>query len=73
MSRHIRACPTGMIGLMVHSFPRIGAARGMAVEEVFTQNRRLRVRLVAATDSALRAVTPTLGGPLEGPVGWLVQ
>jgi integrase len=34
-----------LIGLMVHSFSRIGAALGMAVEDVYTQNRRLWVRL----------------------------
>jgi integrase/recombinase XerC len=34
-----------LIGLMVYSFARIGAAVGMAIEDVFTQNRRLWVRL----------------------------
>jgi site-specific recombinase XerD len=34
-----------LIGLMVYSFARIGAALGMKVEDVFTQNRRLWVRL----------------------------
>ncbi len=34
-----------LIGLMVFSFARIGAALGMTVEDVFTQNRRLWVRL----------------------------
>src|ERR1700720_1561940 len=34
-----------LIGLMVYSFAQIGAALGMAVEDVFTQNRRLWVRL----------------------------
>jgi integrase len=34
-----------LIGLMVYSFARIGAALGMTVEAVFTQNRRLWVRL----------------------------
>lgn len=34
-----------LIALMVYSFARIGAAVGMAVEDVFTQNRRLWVRL----------------------------
>jgi integrase/recombinase XerC len=33
-----------LIGLMVCSFARIGAALGMTVEDVFTQNRRLWVR-----------------------------
>ena len=34
-----------LIALMVYSFARIGAATGMKVEDVFTQNRRLWVRL----------------------------
>jgi site-specific recombinase XerD len=34
-----------LIGLMVYSFARIGAAIGMQVEDVFIQNRRLWVRL----------------------------
>ena len=34
-----------LIGLMVYSFARIGAATGMRVEDVFTQSRRLWVRL----------------------------
>jgi site-specific recombinase XerD len=34
-----------LIGLMVYSFARIGAAIGMRVEDVFLQNHRLRVRL----------------------------
>jgi site-specific recombinase XerD len=34
-----------LIGLMVYSFARIGAALGTTVEDVFTQNRRLWVRL----------------------------
>jgi len=34
-----------LIGLMVYSFARIGAAVGMRVEDVYQQNRRLRVRL----------------------------
>ena len=33
--------------LMVYSFARIGAALGMTVEDVYTQNRRLWVRLRA--------------------------
>jgi site-specific recombinase XerD len=44
------ATPAGLrdralISLMVYSFARIGAALGMKVEDVFTQNRRLWVRL----------------------------
>jgi len=34
-----------LIGLMVYSFARIGAAIGMRLEDVYTQNRRLWVRL----------------------------
>lgn len=34
-----------LIGLMVYSFARIGAAIAMAVEDIYTQNRRLWVRL----------------------------
>ncbi len=34
-----------LIGLMIYSFARIGAAIGMRVEDVYTQNRRLWVRL----------------------------
>jgi site-specific recombinase XerD len=34
-----------LIGLMVYSFARIGAALSMTVEDVYTQNRRLWVRL----------------------------
>lgn len=34
-----------LIGLMVYSFARIGAAIAMTVEDIYTQNRRLWVRL----------------------------
>lgn len=34
-----------LIGLMVYSFARIGAAVAMSVEDIYTQNRRLWVRL----------------------------
>lgn len=34
-----------LIALMVYSFARVGAALGMKVEDAFTQNRRLWVRL----------------------------
>ena len=34
-----------LIGLMAYSFARIGAALAMKVEDVYTQNRRLWVRL----------------------------
>jgi integrase len=38
-------CDRALIGLMVYSFARIGAALGMTVEDVYTQNRRVWVRL----------------------------
>ena len=41
MSRHTPGCAIALIGLMVYSFARIGAALGMTVEDVYTQNRRL--------------------------------
>ena len=34
-----------LVGMMVYSFARIGAVLGMKVEDVYTQNRRLWVRL----------------------------
>jgi site-specific recombinase XerC len=45
VSKHAGLRDRALIGLMVYSFARIGAALGMAVEDVFTQNRRLWVRL----------------------------
>jgi site-specific recombinase XerC len=44
VSRHAGLRDRALIGLMVYSFARIGAALGMAVEDIFTQNRRLWVR-----------------------------
>jgi site-specific recombinase XerD len=45
VSTHAGLRDRALLGLMVYSFARIGAALGMAVEDVFTQNRRLWVRL----------------------------
>jgi site-specific recombinase XerD len=45
VSTHAGLRDRALIGLMVYSFARIGAALGMMVEDVFTQNRRLWVRL----------------------------
>jgi site-specific recombinase XerD len=45
ISTHAGLRDRALIGLMVYSFARIGAALGMAVEDVYTQNRRLWVRL----------------------------
>jgi len=45
VSTHAGLRDRALVGLMVYSFARIGAALGMSVEDVFTQNRRLWVRL----------------------------
>jgi site-specific recombinase XerD len=45
VSTHAGLRDRALIGLMVFSFARIGAALAMRVEDVFTQNRRLWVRL----------------------------
>jgi site-specific recombinase XerD len=45
VSTHAGLRDRALIGLMVYSFARIGAALGMTVEDVYTQNRRLWVRL----------------------------
>src|SRR5271169_4506884 len=45
VSTHSGLRDRALIGLMVYSFARIGAALSMAVEDVYTQNRRLWVRL----------------------------
>jgi site-specific recombinase XerD len=45
VSTHAGLRDRALIGLMVYSFARVGAALGMAVEDVYTQNRRLWVRL----------------------------
>jgi site-specific recombinase XerC len=42
---HIDLRDKALIGLMLYSFARIGAVVGMRVEDVFTQNRRMWVRL----------------------------
>jgi site-specific recombinase XerC len=66
-----------LIGLMVYSFARIGAALGMAAEDVFTQNRRLWVRLREkggkrrhAMPSQPRAIStaPSCVGTPKGPL-----
>jgi integrase len=40
VSTHVGLRDRALIGLMVYSFARIGAALGMSVEDVYTQNRR---------------------------------
>jgi site-specific recombinase XerC len=41
VSTHAGLRYRALIGLMVYSFARIGAALGMTIEDVYTQNRRL--------------------------------
>lgn len=45
VSTHAGLRDRALIALMVFSFARVGAALSMSVEDVFTQNRRLWVRL----------------------------
>jgi site-specific recombinase XerD len=45
LSTHTGLRDRALIGLMVYSFARIGAALAMKVEDVYVQNRRLWVRL----------------------------
>ena len=40
VSTHAGLRDRARIGLVVYSFARIGAAFGMTIEDVFTQNRR---------------------------------
>ena len=59
-----------LIGLMVYSFARIGAAIGMRVEDVYTQNRRLgaadahaTLRLSARSDAGPHGSECPMTGP----------
>jgi site-specific recombinase XerD len=45
VSTHAGLRDRALVALMVYSFARVGAALAMKVEDVFTQNRRLWVRL----------------------------
>jgi integrase/recombinase XerC len=45
LSTHAGLRDRALIGLMIYSFARIGAALAMKVEDVYVQNRRLWVRL----------------------------
>jgi integrase len=45
VTTHAGLLDRALIGLMVYSFARIGVALGVADEDVYTQNRRLWVRL----------------------------
>lgn len=59
VSTHAGLRDPALIGLMVYSFAPIGSALGMAVEDLYTQNRRLWVRLRerAARGTRCRATT----------------
>ena len=46
VSTQVRLRDSALIALMVYSFARVGAALGMTVADVYTQNRRLWVRLL---------------------------
>jgi hypothetical protein len=54
-STHAGLRDRALIGLMVYSFARIGAALGMTVEDVFTQNREsgLKAELAAEFGGSL--------------------
>jgi site-specific recombinase XerC len=62
VSTHAGLRDRALIGLMVYSFARIGAALPMVVEDVYTQNPRLRALWVgcarrAASGTRCRATT----------------
>jgi site-specific recombinase XerC len=54
VSTHAGLRDRALIGLMVYSFARIGDALGMAVEDVYSQNRRLWVGCARRVASATR-------------------
>jgi site-specific recombinase XerD len=54
-----------LIGLMVFSFARIGAALGMKVEDVYIQHRRLWVRLYEKGRQSPRNALPPFPGGLS--------
>jgi site-specific recombinase XerC len=57
-----------LIGLMVYSFARIGAALGMAVEDVYTQNRRLWCGCARRAASATRCRATTTLMNISSPI-----
>ena len=57
-----------LIGLMVFSFARVGAALAMKVEDVYVQNRRLWLRLHEKGVSATRCPATTLWRPIWTPI-----
>jgi integrase len=56
-----------LIGLMVYSFPRIGAAVGMRVEDVYEQQSRLWVRLHEKEASATTCRATTISKSICAP------
>lgn len=57
-----------LIALIVFSFARVGAALGMKVEDVYTQNRRLWVRLREKGGKAAHDAVPSLPGAVSARV-----
>jgi integrase len=57
-----------LIGLMVYSFARIGAALAMKVEDVYVQNRRLWVRLHEKGGKRHEMPCPTTSRPTFMPI-----
>jgi integrase len=57
-----------LIGLMVYSFARIGAALGMAIEDVFSQNRRLWGSCARRAASATRCRATTTSRNTSPPI-----
>lgn len=56
-----------LIGLMVYSFARVGAAIGMNVEDVYSQNRRLSPRLHEKGRQAARHAAPAPSAARSAP------
>ena len=54
LSTHTGLRDRALIGLMIYSFARIGAALSMKVQDVYVQNRRLWVRLHEKGASVMR-------------------
>jgi integrase len=57
-----------LIALMVYSFARIAAALGMTVEDVYTQNRRLWVRLREKGGKPMRCRATTTSKNTLSPI-----
>lgn len=57
-----------LIGLMVFSFARVGAALGMKVEDVYVQNRRLWLRLHEKGASATKCPATIPWRPIWTPI-----